>query len=92
MIHAPWSDQDRFGSDRFGSDRFGSDRFGSDLVLDRFDSDRFGSDRLGSDLGSDRFGSDRFSVICVIIGNSPYPGNIPSIPDYPKYRITISVP
>jgi len=63
--------------DRFGSDRFGSDQFGSDL---------------GSDLGLDRFGSDRFSVICVIIGNSPYPGNIPSIPDYPKYRITISVP
>ena len=82
MIYAPWSDQDRFGSDRFGSDRFGSD-LGSDLDL--------GPD-LGSDLGSDRFGSDRFSVICVIIGNSPYPGNIPSIPDYPKYRITISVP
>ena len=77
MIYAPWSDQDRFGSDRFGSDRFGSDRFGSD--------------RFGSDLGSD-LGSDRFSVVCVIIGNSPYPGNIPSIPDYPKYRITISVP
>ena len=84
MTYAPWSDQDRFGSDRFGSDRFGSD-LGSDL-----DSD-LGSD-LDSDLGSDRFGSDRFSVICVIIGNSPYPGNIPSIPDYPKYRITISVP
>ena len=62
-------------------DRFGSDRFGSDL----------GSD-LGPDLGSDRFISDRFSVICTIIGNSPYPGNIPSIPDYPKYRNTISVP
>ena len=62
MKYVPWSDQDRFGSDRFGSDRFGSDRFGSDL-----DSDRF-----GSDLGSDRFGSDRFSVICVIIGKSPY--------------------
>ena len=77
MIYAPWSDQDRFGSDRFGSDRFGSD---------------LGSDRFGSDLGSDRFGSDRFSVICVIIGKPPYPGNIPSIPDYPKYRITISVP
>ncbi len=55
----------------FGSDRFGSDRFGSD---------RFGSDRFGSD--SDWFGSDQFSVICVIIGKSPYPGNIPSIPDY----------
>ena len=65
MIYVPWSDQDRFGSDRFGSDRFGSD-LGSDL---------------GPDLGSDRFVSDRFSVICVIIGNSPYPGNIPSIPD-----------
>jgi hypothetical protein len=88
MIYAPWSDQDRFGSDRFGSDRFGSD-LGSDLGPD-LDSD-LGSD-LGPDLGSDQFGSDRFSVICVIIGNSPYPGNIPSIPDYPKYRITISVP
>ena len=60
--------------DRFGSDRFGSDRFGSDL---------------GSDLGPD-LGSDRFSVICVIIGKSPYPGNIPSIPDYTKYRIIIA--
>jgi hypothetical protein len=66
-------------------DRFGSDRFGSDL------GSVLGPD-LSSDLGTDRFGSDRFSVICVIIGNSPYPGNIPSIPDYPKYRITISVP
>ena len=79
MIYAPWSDQDRFGSDRFGSDRFGSD-LGSDLGPD-----------LGSDLGPG-LGSDRFSVIRVIIGNSPYPGNIPSIPDYPKYRIIISVP
>ncbi len=61
----------------FGSDRFGSDRFGPD---------RFGSDRFGSD----RFGSDRFSVICVIIGKSPYPGNIPSIPDYTKCRIIIA--
>ncbi len=85
MKYVPWSDQDRLGSDRFGSDRFGSDRFGSDLG-----SDRFGSDLSGSDLGSDRFGSDRFSVICVIIGKSPYPGNIPSIPDYPKYRIIIA--
>jgi hypothetical protein len=96
MIYVPWSDQDRFGSDRFGSDRFGSYRFGSDLRSDlgsdRFGSDQFGSDRFGSDLGSDRFGSDRFSVICVIISKSPYPGNIPSITDYPKYRITISVP
>ena len=91
MIYVPWSDQDRFGSDRFGFDRFGSDRFGSDLGSD-LGSDRFGSDQFGSNLGSDRFGSDRFSVICVIIGNSPYPGNVPSIPDYPKYRITISVP
>ncbi len=65
---------------RFGSDRFGSDRFGSDLG-----SDRFGSDRFGSDLGS-----DRFSVICVIIGKSRYPGNIPSIPDYPRYRIIVA--
>jgi len=92
MIYAPWSDQDRFGSDRFGSDRFGSD-LGSDPGPD-LDPDLgsdLGSD-LGPDLGSDQFGSDRFSVICVIIGNSPYPGNIPSIPDYPKYRITISVP
>jgi hypothetical protein len=56
-------------------------------------SDRFGSDWFGSDrIGSDRFGSDRFSVIslCVIIGKSPYPGNIPSIPDYTKYRIIIA--
>jgi hypothetical protein len=60
-----------------GSDRFGPDRFGTD---------RFGSGRFGSD----RFGSDRFSVILVIIGKSPYPGNIPSIPDYPKYRIIIA--
>ncbi len=95
-IYAPWSDQDRFGSDRFGSDRFGSglgsdlgSDFGSDLDSD-LGSD-LGSD-LDSDLSSDRFGSDRFSVICVIIGKSPYPGNIPSIPDYPKYRIIISVP
>ncbi len=91
MIYVPWSDQDRFGSDRFGSDRFGSD-LGSDLGSDRFGSDQFGSDRFGSDLGSDRFGSDQFSVICDIIGKSPYPGNIPSKPDYPKYRITTSVP
>jgi hypothetical protein len=54
-------------------------------------SDRFGSGRFGSDrFGSGRFGSDRFSVICVIIGKSPYPGIIPSIPDYPKYRIIIA--
>jgi hypothetical protein len=90
MKYVPWSDQDRFGSDRFGSDRFGSDRFGSDLGSDRFGSDQFGSDRFGSDLGSDRFGSDRFSVLCVIIGKSPYPGNIPSIPDYPRYRIIVA--
>jgi hypothetical protein len=87
MIYVPWSDQDRFGSDRFSFDRFGSDRFGSDLGSD-LGSDRFGSDQFGPD----RFGSDRFSVICVIIGKSPYPGDIPSIPDYPKYRIIISVP
>ena len=90
MKYVPWSDQDRFGSDRFGSNRFGSYRFGSDLGSDRFGSDQFGSDRFGSDLGSDRFGSDRFSVICVIIGKSPYPGNIPSIPDYTKYRSIIA--
>ncbi len=93
MIYVPWSDH---GSDRFGSDRFGSDRFGPDLGLDlgsdRFGSDQFGPDRFGSDLGLDRFGLDRFSVICVIIGKSPYPGIIPSIPDYPKYRVIISVP
>ncbi len=65
----------RFGPTR--SDRFSSVRFGSDQIT----SDRFGSDRLGS---------DRFSVICVIIGKSPYPGNIPSIPDYTKYRIVIA--
>ncbi len=63
-------------------DRFGSDRFLTGSVLT--------SDRFGSDLGSDRFGSDRFSVICVIIGKSPYPGNIPSIPDYPKYHIILA--
>ena len=65
--------------DRFGSDRFGSDP-GSDLGPD-----------LSSDLGPD-LGSDRFSVVCVIVGNTPYPGIIPSIPDHTKYRITISVP
>ena len=96
MKYVPCSNQGRFGSDRFGSDRFGSDRLGPDLDpdlgSDRFGSDQFGPDRFGSDLGSDRLGSDRFSVICVIIGKFPYPGNIPSIPDYPKYRITISVP
>ncbi len=41
-------------------------------------------------FGSDRFGSDRFSVICVIIGKFPYPGNIPSIPDYTKYHVIIA--
>ena len=51
----------------------------------------FGSHQISSDrFGSDRFGSNRFSVICVIIGKSPYPENIPSIPDYTKYRIIIA--
>ncbi len=74
MSYVSW-----FGSDRFGSDRFGSDQLGSE-----FGPVRFGPNR------SDRFGSVRFSVICVIIGKSPYPGNIPSIPDYTKYRIIIA--
>ncbi len=85
----------RFGPVRFGptrSDRFDSVRFGPDQITsDRFGSDRFGSTQISSDrFGSVRFGSDRFSVIRVIIGKSPYPGNIPSIPDYTKYRIIIA--
>ncbi len=91
MIYAPWSDQDRFGSDRFGSYRFGSDRFGPDLGSD-LGSDRFGSDQFGPD----RFGSVRTdSLLYALLSISlltPYPGIIPSIPDYPKYRIIISVP
>ena len=31
-----------------------------------------------------------YSVICLITGISPYPGNIPSIRDYPKYCIIIA--
>ena len=31
-----------------------------------------------------------YSVICLITGISPYPGNIPSIPDCPKYCIIIA--
>ena len=94
MSYVPW-----FGSVRSDSDRFGSSqpdpsdpvRSGSDQVLpDRCGAIRFGSTQFLSDrFDSDRFGSNRFPVICII-GKSPYPGNIPSIPDYTKYRIIIA--
>ncbi len=31
-----------------------------------------------------------YSVLCLITGKSPYPGNTPSIPDYTKYCITMA--
>jgi hypothetical protein len=31
-----------------------------------------------------------YSVICLITGKSPYPGNLPSIPDYTKYCFIIA--
>ncbi len=92
MNYVSWLGSDQFGSDQLGSDQIGSDPIGSDRFgSDQLGSDQIGSDQIGSDrFGSDQFGSDRFSVICVIIGKSPYPGNIPSIPDYTKYRIIIA--
>ena len=70
----------RFGPVRFEPNPFGpvrSDRFGLNQIL----SDRFA--RTGSVRTDSLF-------ICVIIGKSPYPGNIPSIPDCTKYRIIIA--
>jgi hypothetical protein len=85
MKYVPWSGLDLTGSVLTGSVRtIGSDRFGSDH--------RFGPVRLKPSVrtGSVRFGLKRFSVVCVIIGKSPYLGNVPSIPDYTKYRIIIA--
>ena len=95
MSYVSWFGSDRSGSDRFGSDQLGqtgSVRSGSVQTKSlQTSSVRTGSVRPKSvQTGSVRFGSDRFSVICVIIGKSPYPGNIPSIPDYTKYRIIIA--
>ena len=77
MSYVPWDGSYRYVTIRYDTIRYDTIRY--DTI--RYDTIRY---------GTIRYDSIRYDTICVIIGKSPYPGNIPSIPDCPKYCIIIA--